>query len=104
QIGVVGERLVQQGVRRPDALEVVVAVRHREQVLELLQQRLRLELRLDGDLLRQRDQQSAAIDQAGEDLAVGPILHWPSLSCRFQSRMRACAPAASASGTMLAAW
>src|SRR5262245_64740365 len=94
-------------MRAVDAREIVLAVGHVEQLLELLQQRLRLELGLDGNLVGERDQQAAALDEPGEDLAVAALLHWlpslPSFSWRLQSTIRAWAPAASASGNLVAA-
>src|SRR5262249_48189437 len=48
-----------------------------EELLELLEQRLGLQLRLDRDLLGERDQQPAALDQPGQDLAVTALLHTP---------------------------
>ena len=92
----------EQRVRPVDAGRVGIVAR--QQLLHLFQQRLRLELGLDRNLLGEGDQEPASLDQAREDLAVRPLLHSPSFSCRFQSSTRALPPSASASAIWPAAW
>src|SRR5688572_5991034 len=102
EVGVLRELGHEERVRAVDATGVRVVAR--EQLFHELQERLGLKLRLDRYLLGERDQQPAPLDQAGEDLAVGALLHSPSFSCRFQSSTRALPPSASASAIMPAAW
>src|SRR5262249_61930023 len=47
----------------------------RERLLERLQQRLRLELGLDGDLLGERDEEATPLDQPADDVLVAALDH-----------------------------
>src|SRR5207249_7622943 len=95
QVRLLPEVRVERRPRRPHAGPVLLLGRDAERPLELLQERLGLELRLDGDLLRDRDQQAAPLDQPPDDVLVAPLDHAasrasPALSAAASSP--ACAP------------
>src|SRR5262249_29140525 len=95
---VAGKLAVEERIRPADALLVLLVGGQRQRLLELLEQRLRLQLGLDRDLLGDRDQEAAALDQPADDVLVA-ALHDPRLSpsClawppRAGASSRACAP------------
>src|SRR5262249_56626228 len=68
QVGVAGKLAVEERIRPADALLVLLVGGQRQRLLELLEQRLRLQLGLDRDLLGDRDQEAAALDPPADDV------------------------------------
>src|SRR5262245_29318803 len=75
EVRVVGELPIERRVRAADEALVLLSGGNRQGLLELLEQRLGLQLRLDRDLLRQRDQETAALDQPADDVLVAALDH-----------------------------
>src|SRR5262249_44351877 len=78
------------------ALLVLLPRRHAERLLELLQERLRLQLGLDRDLVGERDEEAAALDQPADDVFVAALDHG--------RRLTPWAPSAAASSRAPAPW
>src|SRR5207253_9175663 len=75
QVRVVGELAVERRVGATHALLVLLRGRDGERLLELLEQRLRLQLGLDRDLVGERDQEPAPLDQPADDVLVAALDH-----------------------------
>src|SRR5262249_5282475 len=88
---------VERGVGATDALPILLVGWLGERLLELLQERLRLQLGLDGDLLGERDQEAAPLDQPADDVLVASFGHARALS-------PSSAPAAAASSRASGPW